>query len=317
MEITVATAGFLLAAYSVVGNDVIQTLGTFLSSNNDKKWWVLWLYSATILACVLIYGWYNYNGDVSYDRLSRFPEFDGPMPWWYLLPPLTLLIITRFGIPVSTTFLILSVFQTSLIADMLIKSVSGYIAAFGAAIVVYLFTARTLEKHFINNPLTEANKFWWTVAQWLSTGFLWSMWLIQDLANVFVYLPRKLDTVTLVFAITCLVSLQALIFYNRGGAIQKVVSSKTNTIDIRSATVIDLLYGIILFFFKNISNIPMSTTWVFIGLLAGREIMVALSLNLRSRKKVFNMVIKDLGKVALGLVISIALVLLITSLRNV
>jgi len=29
--------GFTLAAYSVIGNDTIQTLGTFLSSNERKK----------------------------------------------------------------------------------------------------------------------------------------------------------------------------------------------------------------------------------------------------------------------------------------
>jgi hypothetical protein len=37
---------FILATYSVIGNDVIQTLGTFLTSNHKKKWWILWLYAA-------------------------------------------------------------------------------------------------------------------------------------------------------------------------------------------------------------------------------------------------------------------------------
>ena len=41
--------GFILAAYSVVGNDVIQTLGTFLASNEHRPWYVLWLFAATII----------------------------------------------------------------------------------------------------------------------------------------------------------------------------------------------------------------------------------------------------------------------------
>ena len=42
--------GFILASYSVVGNDVIQTLGTFLTSNENRvPWYVLWLYAAGIL----------------------------------------------------------------------------------------------------------------------------------------------------------------------------------------------------------------------------------------------------------------------------
>ena len=36
-------AGFLFAAYAAVANDSIQTLGTFIASNQDKKWWVLWM----------------------------------------------------------------------------------------------------------------------------------------------------------------------------------------------------------------------------------------------------------------------------------
>ena len=73
MEITtvVMYVGFLLAAYSVVGNDVIQTLGTFLSSNEKRPWYVLWAYAATILLIVVGWGWYAYDGRV---RLLPSPE---------------------------------------------------------------------------------------------------------------------------------------------------------------------------------------------------------------------------------------------------
>ena len=53
MESVIALLGFTLAAYSVVGNDSIQTLGTFLTSNEDKPWWVLWLYAGGIMAIVV------------------------------------------------------------------------------------------------------------------------------------------------------------------------------------------------------------------------------------------------------------------------
>ena len=36
--------GFVFAAYAAVANDSIQTLGTFIASNQDKKWWVLWIF---------------------------------------------------------------------------------------------------------------------------------------------------------------------------------------------------------------------------------------------------------------------------------
>ena len=44
LSIIFGTIGFLLAAYSVIGNDSAQTLGTFIASNQDKKWWVLWIF---------------------------------------------------------------------------------------------------------------------------------------------------------------------------------------------------------------------------------------------------------------------------------
>ena len=129
-------AGFLLAAYSVIGNDVIQTLGTFLSSNEKKHWVYLWLFAGSILSVVLIYGWYTNNGDVSYGRLLGDGGFLDPkyaepknlesFGWPFLLPPVILLVITRLGIPVSTSFLILTFFNPKNLQDMLIKSMSGY-----------------------------------------------------------------------------------------------------------------------------------------------------------------------------------------------
>ena len=36
--------GFFFAAYAAIANDSIQTIGTFIASNQDKKFWVLWLF---------------------------------------------------------------------------------------------------------------------------------------------------------------------------------------------------------------------------------------------------------------------------------
>ena len=45
-----AFIGFSLAAYAVVGNDAVQTLGTFIASNGRVfKWYWLWLAACSIL----------------------------------------------------------------------------------------------------------------------------------------------------------------------------------------------------------------------------------------------------------------------------
>ena len=109
--------GFAVAAYAVVANDSIQTLGTFLSSNARRPWWVLWIFASLIMVLVIAYGYFHGHGDVAYDRLDKLSLIPGEgdrsallMPgiqWWHALPPVVLLIMTRYGIPVSTTFLVL------------------------------------------------------------------------------------------------------------------------------------------------------------------------------------------------------------------
>lgn len=311
ISVVVMYLGFTLAAYSVVGNDTIQTLGTFLSSNEKKKWWVLWLFAGGILTATLLYGYYTHSGDVSYGRLSKYPLPD-PFAWYYLLPPIILMVLTRTGIPVSTSFLILTFFNEKNLNSMVIKSMSGCAVAFTAAIVLYLLISNSLEKRFINNKITEKENRIWTILQWCSTGFLWSQWLIQDFANIYVYLPRDLDITVLIGSLIIILAMLAYIISSRGGAIQHIVKSKTNTIDLRSATIIDAVYGLVLYFFKELNNIPMSTTWVFIGILAGREIAINYMLRKGEPKgKMFKALGMDLAKVFLGLVVSIILVYIV------
>ncbi len=302
--------GFILAGYSVVGNDSIQTLGTFLSSNEKRPWYVLWLFASSILAATLIYGWYHYNGDVSYERLAKYPLPD-PFAWYYLLPPLVLMTLTRTGIPVSTSFMVLTFFNEENLGKMIEKSFLGYLTAFGAAIVIYLLITKLVEQYFIESKISVKEQRIWVPLQWLSTGFLWSQWLIQDFANIYVYLPRNLSAFSLAVSLIILLSLLAYIFYSRGGAIQSIVKSKINTVDIRSATIIDFTYGIILYFFKELNNVPMSTTWVFIGLLAGREIAIHLQLERKLSKRINRMVLLDFSKVLFGLGVSVLLVYVI------
>ncbi len=314
--------GFILSAYSVIGNDVIQTLGTFLSSNEKRPWYVLWAFAGSILTVTLIYGWLQNGGDVSYGRLIgdaakgysiSNPKYTEPsnienFNWVYLLPPLVLLVITRVGIPVSTSFLILTFFQPKGLYDMVVKSMSGYLVAFVIAIIVYIFVTKSLEKRFDKSDMTDAERRNWTIAQWASTGFLWTQWLAQDFANIYVYLPRAVTGQTLVISLIILLIMLAYIFYSKGGAIQSIVKAKSNTQDIRSATFIDLIFAFLLYFFKELNNIPMSTTWVFLGLLAGREIALRYNLTNSISNETMIDLGRDLGKVFFGLVISVVLV---------
>jgi hypothetical protein len=299
--------GFCLAAYSIVGNDVPQTLGTFISSNSHRPWWVLWIYISVILAVVLGYGWWASGvGDASYGRLETIPFPTDGITWLYIVPPVLLIILTKYGIPVSTTFLVLTIFSPTSLGSMLTKSMMGYAVAFIAAIVIYRLVMKNLEVYF-NKTKDQEHSTTWTILQWLSTAFLWSQWLIQDLANIFVYVPRQVPFEFLLFAIAVFIVLLGFILYQRGGAIQKIVDTKTGITDIRAATIIDFIYAIILLVFKEWSNIPMSTTWVFLGLLAGREFAISMLIQSVGKHRTSRNVSKDAMKLMFGLAISIIL----------
>ena len=69
-------------------------------------------------------------------------------------------------------------------------------------------------------------------------------------------------------------------------------------------------------YFKELNNVPMSTTWVFIGLLAGREIGIRWMIHRKLSTNLFGDILKDLAKVFFGLLISLVLVFFIHWLRG-
>ncbi len=356
-----AAIGFIFAAYAVVGNDALQTLGTFINSNRNMHWTILFAFASLVLVVTFTYGWYINGGDPSYGRLANTEKYPPiAIQWYHTLPPLVLLIITRLGIPVSTSFMVLTIFATlGGLSSMIEKSLIGYGLAFVVGGGAFLVLSRTLETWFLKNEpgtvvpyglitavgvgflalqhfvfgLIESRQvfyvgsaiiitlevvalflaarvsrtLYWVTAQWTTTAYLWGIWLVQDFAIIFVFLPRELTALQGFSAMAVIVVLLGFTFANRGGPVQKILASKTAVTDIRSATVIDFFYASLLFYFKELNDIPMSTTWVFLGLIAGREYAFALT---REGIRLFATAkgtLGDLSKAFIGLVISVDL----------
>ncbi len=308
--------GFLLSLYACVSNDAIQTLGTFLNTTKERPVWQIWLYVSLVMIITFVSGWIINDGDMAFGRLDRIPHAQ-VFYWWHILPPLILLYLTRKGIPVATAFLIISIFSApKVIGLMVAKSFVGYVIALISSMILYFFIARSVEKIFLymkNKPISKP----WVVAKWLSTAFLWSAWLLQDGAVLFVYLPRQLNLWQMILSLSIFAGLLYILCYRRGGEIQNIVKLKTNTQDPRSATIIDCVYAAILIYFQTVNNIPMSTTWVFLGVLAGREIALYNRLRFITEKKVYKHLIKDLTKAIVGLVVSIAVVFILNNHKEI
>jgi hypothetical protein len=299
--------GFVFAAYAAVANDSIQTLGTFIASNQEKKWWVLWIFIGGIFLATVGYSWFVFDGDVSHGRLMAKGFETSPTNFHFLqiAAPIFLLILTRLRMPVSTTFILLTSFAAApaAVGKVLAKSMSGYVLACFMGFIIFMLISQWAKKKF-----TGEAKFGWTIAQWITSGTLWSVWLMQDAANIAVYLPRSMSFGQFAgFAGVVFIGLGLLLYY-KGGRIQKIVTEKSVVTDVRFATIIDFIYCIILFYFKLYSKVPMSTTWVFIGLLGGREVAMAIrNSGENSTAMAFKLLIKDFSYALIGLIISIAI----------
>lgn len=305
--------GFLFAAYAAVGNDSIQSLGTFIESNRDQKWYILWLYVGSIFLATVTFSWIYFDGDVTYQRLTS-PDGSSPYPhpenfsYFQIIAPLVLLILTRLRMPVSTTFLLLSVFSadSSGITSMVAKSVSGYGLAFVISFAVWYFSYKLIRRYFSQRKMSSG----WRVVQWIVSGSLWATWVMQDGANIAVFLPREQSLGTFIgFASVIFLGL-GILFYLRGDRIQRVVSEKVRISDIRAATLVDFTYVIMLIYKLFISTTPLSTTWVFLGIIGGREIAIHLSRDKEGHKherKAGLVILRDFAFAFTGLIISVAL----------
>ena len=300
--------GFLFAAYSVIANDSVQTLGTWIASNNERfNWKVMWGAASAVLLYTLWYGWYTNGGDISYGRLNKIPFQD--IQWYHAAAPGLLLILTRIGVPVSTSFLVLSAFASTFVLEkMLMKSMMGYAVAAVAAYAIWIGVTKILDEA---KPVKEEHKRYWRIGQWVTTGFLWFTWLSHDMANIAVFLPRQIPVDLMVGISFVFIAGLWWMFREGGGKIQQIVLEKHNTRYVRSATIIDGVYWLILFFFKELNDIPMSTTWVFVGLLCGRELAMATMTGKEKFKVVFPLIGKDFLKMMVGLAASVGVVLAI------
>ena len=178
--------------------------------------------------------------------------------------------------------------------------------AFVLSFTIWFFGYNTIRKYFKKRKAHPA----WPVIQWLISGALWSVWLMQDGANIAVFLPRILTfTQFLIFTGTIFLGL-GLLFYLRGDKIQEVVSEKIRIADVRAATLVDFTYVLLLIYKLLDSTVPLSTTWVFLGVIGGREIAINIARRKKGSKhkrKALKLIGRDLLYATIGLIVSVAL----------
>jgi hypothetical protein len=108
-----------------------------------------------------------------------------------------------------------------------------------------------------------------------------------------------------------------LLLAEGGGAIQAIVRRKSGLQAPRAGAALSLVYGLILMLLAVWGREPLSTTWVFLGLLAGRELALSLQPQGRPAADLAHDLGRDLALAALGLAVSLAVALAVQPLRSV
>jgi hypothetical protein len=296
----------IIVAFAIIGNDSPQLIGTYLASKENEKWYKTFFFVGSIFFIALCWAWYFQGGELHFKILNNIPYRE--INSFYLAAPAVLLLLTHFGIPTSSTFLILSIFMKGGdVFAMLTKTVTSYFFSCVFSGYAHYIALRKYGKYLLS-PFEKQKERMWNALQTLSTVALVANWLFFSMSNVVAFLPRKFSGYDFVFFLIMLLSILGLILSNKNNRMQRIVSSKKNAGNVRINTIINVVFALILFFFKTVNNISIATTFVFLGVLAGKDI--ALLLNERDAEKknyrrTLSNILKDINKCILGVGISL------------
>ncbi len=212
---------------------------------------------------------------------------------WYVIIPMILAAFPNLVIP-SVSSLELSLYS----------------------LVAFLFILGIFYEREADEKTSRSSTFW-RIAQTFTTALLFGTWLMHDMVNIAVFLPSGFGLEIMLLISVLFVLGLAYTFHINGGPVGNIVTKKTSTNEIIAATMIDLVYFVILLIFKDWSNIPMSTTWVFVWLLAWRQFGIRAINRIDTVEWSGRMTLafkeswKDFSKIMVGLGISVVALLVV------
>ncbi len=299
-----------VSSYTVIGNNYIQTIGSFIV-NNKKRSKINWIFLSFSFIITTLISWFIYEGEVDYSLLKNI-EYQKDLDIVIILIPLLLNIFTKYGIPVSATFLIIPLFSTSnTIHIMITKTITSYFLAFIVSFFIWSF----IYKNFINkikNTSEDLNRLW-NIAEYITTALVWMAWNILSICVFVVFVDRQFNIYELIIFNMIIIFILYLLINNSGGKIEKIIKEKRDSNNKKTVTIFNLIFAIILLYLQFFSNVPLTTTWVFLGLLAGKELAMtyvesSLFASGRNMKASIAKIIVDLNKAIVGIVFSLIFV---------
>lgn len=306
----------IMSVFAVMSSDSIQTIGTYLSTHRETSWKKHFVFIGSTIAIAIILSWIFFNRQLHFNVLENIP-YNNDLSYIYIIPPLALLILARCGIPASSTFIILSSFTSKGgIVHMINKTFSSYCFAFLFFAYFWFFILKIYKDELYNDENKKLmNK--WKLAQKMTTVILLLSWLFFSLANMVLFLPRTFSFYNLCLFLFLVLSTLAVVLINKGGKLQDMINKKQDSKNIKVSTLINSVYAGVLILSKALSNTPISTTFVLLGILAGKELTTTYysdnhSLVSTKYRYCIANILRDLNKAILGIIISLIVVKFVT-----
>lgn len=312
--------GWLLVVfttYTIMANNCAQTIGMFIASNKSKSKFRIIYFLSGIFIITLLISWLFCNKQLDFYLLHDIP-YNSLNPLLVFLP-IVLFFLTKYKIPVSATFLIIPIFANkNTVHSMITKTSVSYFISFLISLIVWRFIY-TKYKYLIEvKKEKDINKIWFLL-QFMSTGIVWSVWIILSACNFIVFLPRVFELKELILVIFIGVVSIYLILLDNGGKIQEIVDEKSD-INIKSSVIFNFLFSFTMLFIQYVSKIPITSTWMFLGILAGRELAITVSktgvFGSSYYRKCFIKIWSDLKLAVFGIVVSLFFVSLVGFLER-
>jgi hypothetical protein len=304
--------------YAIMNNNCIQTLGFFIASNKNSNKLVIWLFFSAIFILTMLISWFIYDGEIHYDLLSLI-KYNKNTSILIILVPILLNLLTKYGIPVSATFLIIPLFGTkNLIHSMIVKTSVSYFLSFVISFSIW-YNVYKKYKTFIRED-KKINKMW-NAGLYALTGMLWFAWSVMSICNFVIFIDRKFSIYQLILFSGISACLMFIVLSKNNGNINKIVEEKIDAGNIKSTTIFNFIFSFMLLYLQFFSKVPLTTTWVFLGLISGRELSIAYTNdNFFSGKNIktsLEKIVKDLCKAVIGIVCSLIFVKLILLIMNI
>ena len=283
---------FIVATRSMTTNDAAQNRGTLGRiqqgqidrANGDpatlerivRKITFTNVGIATTAIIIAVVWSYLQHGNITNSKVESITPLT-TVPFRFFLGPLLLRVFSKFGWPISATFMTVALYASKDgTTSMLQKTGMAMAWAFVLGLVVWSFKLY-LQKGTEAKKESDDEKYRrLLVLEYFVSWFAMVIWFSHDLCNPLVFLSRDLSIFEIVLAVGWIL-FDAILVMVFGGGMQQYADKTLQKQRISDAIAIDAQYETVLVAAKEIFAVAISTSAVFVTCVATKRLVEAVN----------------------------------------